>query len=162
MKRKTSLMEVGLTRIYSDQHVLRGPRHRRHIGKTEWPRKSANGPARQPQPKPSCRNVSRRGAENAEKYQAERLFVIFSAPSAPLREKIFAGMRDSGVLHCINTRLFALLAPFRGYLDVFHPADSFVFTRIHPFPACPRLTGAIRRCLALFDHLASFLFFLKA
>jgi hypothetical protein len=26
----------------------------------------------------------------------------------------------------IITRLFALLAPFRGYLNVFHPADSSV------------------------------------
>jgi hypothetical protein len=51
-----------------------------------------------PQPKPSIRNVSRRGAENAEKYQEERSVMIFSAFSAPLREKIFAGMRDSGVL----------------------------------------------------------------
>jgi hypothetical protein len=41
-----------------------------------------------------------RDAKNAEKYQEERSVMIFSAFSASLREKIFARMRDSGVLHC--------------------------------------------------------------
>jgi hypothetical protein len=71
-------------------------------------REKAKFPERQAQPKRSYRNVSRRGAENAEKYQEEKSVMIFSAFSAVLSQKTLHWQNYFLRVLCVSARCTGL------------------------------------------------------
>jgi hypothetical protein len=76
--------------------------------------------------KPCAGNRNQRKGTTDGRYGTDK--TIDSREKVPIREireirgKTVAKMDATFVLHCVNKRVFARLAHFRGCLIVFHPA----------------------------------------